>query len=382
MSKPKFTYNLKLIFGGIIVGEILFWFFYFVLKNTLGLTSENGEQLFFNNENALHFFWLLLPIIGIYAYNVWSYNKNLSEKNPEVIKHLVQPVSSMSSFLKFFFLRNAIVLTIFTMAQPIFGEKKVAGTSESLELAIALDISNSMNTCDIDKKTSRLAIAKRSLVQLINNLGGEKIGICLFANSAFVQLPLTSDYRAAKLFINDIETNLISSQGTNIKAAIEVTEKMFSEENVTKGIVLITDGENHEENPDYALKSIKEKQIQLVVLGIGTKKGGVIPKIPNKPELGYKKSAMGRPVISKIDESFLQSIASKADGHAEVSSEEFPNLSGLLTQIKQMKRMKIDTFEFDAKQERYQYPLFLAIVCWVLFLLWTKNIVSFTDKWS
>ena len=115
-----------------------------------------------------------------------------------------------------------------------------------------------MNTKDISKDLSRLEIAKRAMVQLVNNLRGERIGICLFANQAYVQLPITKDYGAAKLFIKEIETDLVSSQGTNVKAALEVSNEMFSEDRTAKGIIMVTDGENHEENPSAILKKIKD----------------------------------------------------------------------------------------------------------------------------
>jgi Ca-activated chloride channel family protein len=237
-----------------------------------------------------------------------------------------------------------------------------------------------MNTCDISANTSRLEISKRALIQLVNNLHGEKIGICLFANNAFVQLPLTRDYSAAKLFIQDIESGMISSQGTNINEALIVSNEMFSKEKTTKGIIMVTDGENHEESPDEILAEIKSSKVQLSILGIGTKRGGLIPKNPNRPELGYKTDAIGKSVVSKLNESFLQKLAQKGGGKASVSSSEFPNLSALLTQINQMKRTKIDNLEFDIKEERYQIPLFLSLVFWFAYLLWSKRYVGLLDN--
>ncbi|MGY8926750.1 MAG: VWA domain-containing protein, partial [Flavobacteriales bacterium] len=181
-------------------------------------------------------------------------------------------------------------------------------------------------------------------------------------------------------FIQDIESGMITSQGTNITEALEVSLNMFSEEKTTKGIILVTDGENHEANPDEVLKAIREKKIQLSVLGIGTKKGGLIPKNAYRPELGYKTNAVGKTVISKLNPEFIKSIAQKGGGYANVSSSEFPNLSGLLTQINRMKRTKINNLEFDVKEERYQIPLFLSIVFWLAYILWSKQYIRLIDK--
>ncbi|MCH2231219.1 MAG: VWA domain-containing protein [Crocinitomicaceae bacterium] len=381
MNNPKYTYRIKSILLWIMLWEVTFWLIYYAfIKIFAGASDKIGvDQLMFKSPESLYLLFGLVPILGAYIYNIRTHNDRVNRVNQRVRQSLLHPVSSFNSFMRFFLFRNAFVLIILALALPIFGKKKVAGTSESLELVVALDISNSMNTRDISKEISRLEISKRALIQLVNNLHGEKIGICLFANNAFVQLPLTRDYSAAKLFIADIESNMISSQGTNINDALIVSHEMFSTEKTTKGIIMVTDGENHEKSPADILKQIKESKVQISVLGIGTKKGGLIPKNPNRPELGYKTNAVGKNVISKLNESFLQEIARKGGGKASVSSSEFPNLSALLTQINQMKRTKIDNLEFDIKEERYQIPLFLSLAFWLAYLLWSKRYVGLLD---
>ena len=381
MSKQHFTYRMRLIVTGIITWEILFWAIYFILTNAFGWVGNGGDQLAYRSPNALYLLFALIPITGIFIYNIVQNNRLVARSNSRVAESYLRPVSSMSTFIKFFFFRNALVFIILAIGQPIYGTKKVKGTSESLELVIALDISNSMNTYDISKDQSRLAISKRAIIQLINNLHGEKIGISLFANSAFVQLPITTDYGAAKLFIEDIESAMITSQGTNINAALSVSSKMFSKQLTTKGIILITDGEDHEGNLSEIVEEIREKKIQLSILGIGTTNGGLIPKNPARPNQGFKTDARGKTVLSKLNEGFLRKLARDTGGALTVSSDEFPDLSALLTEINQMKRTKIDTLEFDMKQQRYQVPLFLAILCWIAFLLWSRSYVGLLDKW-
>lgn len=382
MSKEKYTYRLKLIISGILIWEVIFWALYFLLINAFGLFSESsvGEKLAYKTPEVLGLLFFLIPVVGVFLYNVLQNNKMAEKATPSVARSYLRSVSSMSAFFKYFFFRNAFVFLIIAMAQPVFGTKKVSGTNESLELVVALDISNSMNALDISDDFSRLEISKRAIKQLINSLHGEKLGICLFANSAYVQLPVTNDYGAAKLFIDDIETSMISSQGTNIDAALQVSAGMFSKQKTTKGIILITDGENHENSPIETLKVIQEEQIQLSVLGIGTKKGGLVPKDPNRPEMGYKSDARGKTVLSKLNEKFIRSIAQKGGGKASITSSEFPNLSTLLTEISQMKRTKIDNLEFDIKQERYRVPLMISICFWIAFLLWSRQYVGFFDK--
>lgn len=380
VNSQKYTYRYNWIFIAVILWEIIFWGIYVFAVGSIGNSGKSTDAMMYKFPAAFNLTFLIAVIIGIYLFNIWRYNKATSKSNSRVLQSLLRPVSTMSSFLKYFFFRNAFVFLIIALAQPIYGKKKVSGTSESLELVVALDISNSMNTKDISKEASRLDISKRALIQLINNLHGEKIGIALFANNAFVQLPLTRDYAAAKLFIQDIESAMITSQGTNISEALEVSVDMFSKEKTTKGIILVTDGENHEVSPDEILKKIKTEKVQLSVLGIGTKKGGLIPKNPHRPELGYKTNAVGKTIVSKMNPKFIQSIATKGGGHANISSNEFPNLSGLLTQINRMKRTKIDNLEFDIKEERYQIPLLISIFFWLAYVLWSKQYVGVLDR--
>ena len=373
MTNPKYTYRLKWIVASILLLELLFWGAYYLILQVFTTAFSTGavDHVLYKHPEALKLLFLFIPIVGVYLYSIIIHNRKSNLSGSSALKSMFKPVSTTKSFIKFFFFRNAFVFLIIALAQPIYGKKKVAGTTESLELVIALDISNSMNCRDISPEISRLEIAKRALTQLVNNLHGEKIGVTLFANSAFVQLPLTRDYSAAKLFIQEIESGMISSQGTNIAEALEVSAEMFSKEITTKGIILVTDGENHERNPDEILSKIRDAKIQLSVLGIGTTKGGLTPKNPKRPELGYKSDALGKTVVSKLNTGFLQKIAQKGGGKSSVSSNEFPNLSELLTQINQMKRTKIETLEFDVKQERYQIPLFLSLVFWMTSILWS-----------
>jgi Ca-activated chloride channel family protein len=378
MSSPNFTYRLKLILAGVIIWEFIFWMLTAVLLFLVGYldSAATGEQVGFKDPENFWFLLFLFPMLGFYLWNISKANKLAAAAHPGVRKFILQPVSSLNSFLNFFFFRNAIVCLIFAMAQPVFGTKKVSGTLESLELVVALDVSNSMNTKDITPDASRLDIAKRALNELVNNLHGEKIGICVFAGGSFVQLPLTSDYSAAKMFITEIETDMISNQGTNVASALRTSVDMFSPDKTSKGIILVTDGENHEEDPKDVLKEIKEKKIHLSAFGIGTTTGGPVPVNPHRPELGYKTTAAGRTVVSKVNPQFISSIASEAGGSATMSSDPFPDLSQLLTEINQMKRTKVRDLQFDIQENRYQIPLFAAIIFWCLFLIGSKGILN------
>ncbi len=359
----------------LLAWEVIFWGLYFILIMALGFFGDGKGDEILLYRYPERFMWMLviIPILFAFILFVQKHNKRALALNQRVREACIRPVSEGFTSFKWIMFRNVIVFMIIAFAQPVFGKRKSEATVENLELVICLDVSNSMNTRDITDDMSRLEISKRAMQQLINNLHGERIGICLFANDALVQLPITRDYGAAKLFIDEIETDLMANQGTNIRAALDVSRKMFSKDRTAKGIIMVTDGENHESNPNRVLKKIRDSKIQLCVLGIGTKKGGLVPNNPHRPDLGYKKTATGKAVRSKVNPKMIESIASKAGGKASMSADEFPDLSALLTQITRMKRTKIDNFDFDIRTERYQIPLVFALVSWLIYLLWSEK---------
>ena len=382
MSKEKFTYRIGWIFTALLLWEVIFWILIYLILSLIGYIKNpnGGDHVEFLSPGAFYLFLLFIPMVAALYFNLRRTNslaENLSER---IKKTMLQPVSSVHIFLKFFFLHNAIALLIFTLAEPVFGSKKVDGTLNSMELVIALDVSNSMNVRDMDPEMSRLEIAKRALGQLTNNLSGEKIGLVLFAGSAYTQLPLTTDYYAAKLFFNDIQTNMMATQGTNVNQALLTAEKMFSEEKTSRAILIVTDGENHETKPDEALRKLKEKQIELLILGLGTTSGGPVPRNVDRPELGYKKNAFGASVISKSDPAFVNELITKSGGHGIISNDPFPNLSELTNRISQMKRTRLKDLQFEVKENRYQYPLALAILFFALYLLWSRRSFKLIDK--
>lgn len=370
MDKASHSYKIKWIIGAVLLWELLFWGLITLILWLLGFHSGTMamNQLGFKFEDKLYYLYILIPLIGAFVwYLSWKNNKLTALGSYQLLRFMTAPINSFRVFLTFFFLRNAIVFSIIAMAQPVFGNKTVKATLESMELVVAVDISNSMNTKDISSEESRLQITKRALLELVNNLHGEKLGITVFAGGAFQQLPLTADYGAAKMYIHELSSNMLSEQGTNIAAALSEAQLQFSKDQSGKAIVLITDGENHEGGLDEPLKSLLEKKITLAVLGIGTKQGGPIPNDPDKPELGHKLDATGKTIISRMNPDMIQQIARDGHGFATICSSSYPNLPRLLDQLSQVKRKTVDNVKIDVKENWYQIPLALALLCWLSF---------------
>jgi len=375
----SFSNGMKKFVLALIVSEVVFWIiaatFYLILQQ---LISNDIDQLTFKTPAYLWLLLILIPLVALMIHSINKTNKELKLIDPNLQRLILVTPTFKQQLLKFLLIRNALFFLTIALAQPVFGTKSTRANINNLELVICLDISNSMNTKDIPGNESRLIVAKRTLNQLINQLKGEKIGLVVFAGSANVQLPITNDYPAAKMFIDEIETDMISNQGTNIDDALKTAAEMFSPEENSKGIILVTDGENHETTPRDIIDSIKKKEITMSIIGIGTENGGTVPIDVKRPELGDKINETGNPVISKLNLDFIKSLTNQVNGTAIITSDPFPNISDVLTQINQMKRTKSADLQFETKQNWYQYPLFIALLFWICYLIWdfkprTKN---------
>lgn len=327
--------------------------------------AKNNKSFFFAHPEYFQFFWGIIPIYFAFVYNQLNNRKIVAQ----FASHSHEKgFSSFYYILKFILINISITGIILALAQPVFGKKKVGGYTKSMEMVVCLDVSNSMNTRDIDN-TSRLDISKRALNALIDQLSGEKIGLCLFAGDAIVQLPLTSDYNTARLFIDDVQSSYLSQQGTNAVAALECAGNMFSKEEPSKVIFLLTDGENHEAPESEIFEFIRSNHIQLCALGIGTESGGPIPEDPNYPESGFKRDEYGSTVISKMNPGFIRSLADKANGSALITSEAYPDIVSILTEINRMKRTKSRNLNFEVSSSVYEYPVFVSFISMLIWII-------------
>ena len=253
--------------------------------------------------------------------------------------------------------------------QPAFGNKKITAQTNGVELVFAMDISSSMDAKDMSNDVSRIEAAKKAMVQFVNQAPAGKVGLLVFAGSVYPQLPLTADKVAAKMYIEELSTDIMSNQGTNIGLALNEASIFFSEEKVKKVVVLITDGEDHEGGLKSAYSVLKENNIELLVLGLGSKKGALVPK-SSEPNSGYLKDDLGRSVISKLNEGMIKNIARDSEGSYIISSDAFPNISKLLTEINSSDTTNEVDLEFEVKENRYQWPLAMALVCLLILFIW------------
>jgi len=266
----------------------------------------------FRFENPTYL-WLLLiiPILIIIKIMMWYVQRKKLSRigNPTLLKELMPDVSRFRPWVKFLLLITALSSLILALARPQFGSKISHEKRNGIEAIIALDISNSMLAQDV--QPSRLDKSKLMIENLINSFINDKIGLVVFAGEAYVQLPITSDYVSAKMFLSDITPNLISAQGTDIARAIRVSLSSFTQQKgVGKAIILITDGEDNEGGALEAVKEAKEKGVNVFILGVGDSKGAPIPLGNGE----YLKDNHGQTVMTALNENMCKEIAQAGSG--------------------------------------------------------------------
>jgi Ca-activated chloride channel family protein len=325
----------------------------------------------FANPEFLYLLIVLPLLLAVYIYSNYRRLKNLKEYgDTELLKSLMPDVSSYRPGIKFWLSMFAIAFLIVVLARPQFGSKKETVTRQGIETVIALDISNSMLAEDI--APNRLEKAKNIISKLIDKFENDKVGLIVFAGDAFVQLPITNDFISAKMFLESITPSLISRQGTDIGAAINLAMKSFTpNEEVGKAIIVITDGENHEGGAEDAAKAASEKGIAVYMLGVGTADGAPIPT-GNANE--YRKDKDGNIVMTRLNEEMSQNIARAGNG-AYIRVDNTNNAQKLL-------QKEIDKLaKADVTSEVYtEYNEHFFHVAWIVLLLLIIDILVLPGK--
>lgn len=364
MDAYKHKYELKSLIAAVLIWEAIFWLIYFSLSYYL--KAETDAFQFEHPEYLWGFLLIPVVVFGYFTLIQWK-NKTFKKlADQRLLNYLVYPVSTIKSYLKFFFFRNALAFLIIALANPQYGKGKNKAIHEGIEIMIALDISNSMRALDLDAKMDRLQIAKLSIEQMLNNLHGDKIGLVIFAGDAFVQLPLTNDYRSAKMFLSSIRPEMMTNQGTDIGLAIDKCMKTFDMENgVNKAIIVMSDGEDHEGNPEQVAKGAYEHDIIVSTVGVGTTKETPIPNVEDGQVRGFKKDDEGNTVLTKLNVDMLRNIASAGHGNYVQAEGTYINLEGLLESIKEIERTEMESMLYVDYEDQYQWFLALGL----LFLL-------------
>lgn len=319
----------------------------------------------FAHPEALYLLLLIPALAFIHLYLSNRRKKALQEfGNAELLNELMPNVSFKRPAIKFYFLLLAFILLILTIAGPQYGSKLQTVKRKGIELIVALDVSNSMMAQDIEP--NRLERAKRAISRLIDQLKNDRVGFIVFAGEAYVQLPITTDYPSAKMFLNSISTDIVGTQGTAIGAAINKGVKSFTkQEDVNRAIIVITDGENHEDDPVAAAQMAAEQGIKIYTVGMGLPKGAPIPVVGGRSN-DFMKDRDGNVVISKLDEATLQQIAITGNG-AYIPANNIRNgINNLVDELSQLEKSELEAKVYTDYNDQFQYfaafALFLIII--------------------
>ena len=320
-------------------------------------------------------FTIPLLLIAIVIFGNWRKKALKAFGDNDLVNRLMINFSKKRKIIKNLLFILMLIFLIIGISNPQIGTKIEEVKREGVDLIIAIDLSNSMMAEDI--KPNRLERAKQAISKLIEQLKGDRIGLVVFAGEAYVQLPITTDYSAANLFLSSINSSVVPTQGTEISKAIDLSIESFNMENgQNKAIIIITDGENHDEKAIESAKKSNELGIIIHTLGMGLSKGGPIPIYNNYgTQNGFRKDREGNTIVSKLNENLLIQIANAGQGKYIRANNSKAGLSTLFTEINKMEKKEIGTMIFTEYKDRFQLFLIIALVLLIfdLFLLERKN---------
>ena len=315
----------------------------------------------FANPNILWLLLVVFALVVLFLVSRMGSHKALRRFGDlRLLSPLMRGVSEGKLRVKFAIEMLALVCLIIAAARPQFGSKLETVKKEGIEVMVCLDISNSMLAEDI--QPNRLERAKRMLARLVDNLDNDQVGLIVFAGEAYTQLPITNDFVSAKMFLLSIDPRMVSLQGTAIGAAINLAVRSFTpNESSEKAIVLITDGENHEDDAKGAAANALAKGIHTHVIGIGSTQGALVPDDSGRPG-SYRKDASGNPVTTRLDEQMAQAIAAAGQGvyaHADNTNSAVQTLTESLGQLK---TTELESHVFADYDDKFMPFLIIALI--------------------
>ena len=314
--------------------------------------------------------WLITIPVFVVAYVICTKRKQrqlTAFGDPELMAQLMPDASKSRPIWKFSLLIVALILLIIAVARPQYGQQEKTIKRQGIEVMVALDVSNSMLAEDV--APNRLDRAKQILSKMIDNMVDDKVGLVVFAGDAFTQLPITCDYVSAKMFLNTITPNLIPTQGTAIGAALQTAITSFGpqESDAGRAIILITDGENHEDDAIEAAEKAAAQGIKIYTIGIGTPEGA-----PIEIDGEFVRDEEGEMVVSKLGEQMLEQIAATTDAAYVRATKQSIGLEEIVKSINAMERTELTTMRYEEYNEQYQYLVGAAL----LLLLFDSLILS------
>ena len=317
----------------------------------------------FRFEHLDHFYALaLIPILTLFF--IFMRRKRLKALlrfgETDLVKRLMPQVSSIKHQLKFGILMLVFGLLVIAWANPQLGTKREKAKRKASDVIIALDISNSMLSDDI--KPSRLELARAFTLDLVQALKGERIGSIVFAGNAYLQMPLTTDYAAAAMFIKSSNPNQAPTQGTAISEAIDVAERAFGEKTKdNKVLIIISDGEDHDSEAIERAKKAKDNGLIVFTVGVGTAEGGFMP-VDFGGTTDYKRDEKGQPIKTKLNEQMMKDLAASGDGEYFNIANTKNVIEALQNRIEKVEKREMELRSFSEYESYFQYFVLFALL--------------------
>jgi Ca-activated chloride channel family protein len=353
------TYSIRTAFIWVLISELVFLIA--VAVNFLWVIPS------IPNFNVQRMDWLpiLLATVLLSVLFLWSLRRKArameAYRDHPLGERVAPGISTGRHVLHFILWRWAIAFILLAIMNPRFGKKEVEVKYSGVDIIICLDVSNSMLADDLTP--SRLVKSKRAISQLLKELHGDRVGLIVFAGDAYVQLPITTDYSAAEMFLKGVNTDMVPTQGTAIGTAIDLAVESFSESSEgSRSIIVITDGENHEDDAMMAAQRAQTQGVTVHTIGMGSPEGAPIPVVQGRRVIGYKKDKAGETVISKLNEEMLIQVANAGNGVFVRATNAGTGLGAILDEIEAMTDNEFGTEQYADYEDRFQVFLLIAAI--------------------
>tara|TARA_B100001173_G_C16010295_1_gene557419 strand:+ start:998 stop:2038 length:1041 start_codon:yes stop_codon:yes gene_type:complete len=340
-------------------------------------------------EETVYFYLLLvipLIVIGFSVLTIWKKNIQKKHISSHLFKQLSPENSEFKPKLKIFLLSLVFIFLTIGLVNPKIGTQLKTVKREGVDLVFAIDVSKSMLAEDI--APNRLEKAKRIVSQTINELNSDRVGIIAYAASALPILPITTDYSTARMFLQSLNSDMLSSQGTAIIEAVKLAKDYYDDENQTNRVLcILSDGEDHEFKNQNIPSIVQEMGITIFTVGLGTTKGAPIPIKKNEVIESYKKNSDGDVVITKLVPELLQEIASSSNGIYISGENTQVVVDEIIKKLKEMDKKEFESKQFVAYKDQFQWFLGFGLffLCLELFVFnkktyWVKKLNLFNEK--
>ena len=333
------------------------------------------------DEISFIYLGLIIPILFLVFLIFRRWQKKSIRKYFDIntIKFLSPEISNSKPLLKFIIISFALLMLVISLVNPKIGTELKTVKREGVDIVFAIDVSKSMLAEDI--APNRIIKSKRIVSELLNNLGSDRVGIIAYASTAIPVLPITTDFSSARMFLESLNTDMLSSQGTSIAEAINLSKNYFNDENQTNRVLcVISDGEDHENQNNNLSDIAKESGITIISIGVGSTNGAPIPIKENNIVKTYKKDEKGEVVITKLNENILNDMATQTGGIYFKGDNTSLVVNNIVDKLKEMDKQEFESKQFVSFKDQFQWFLFVGLFLIILDVVVFERKTYWIDK--